>query len=104
VSENNNLKETVTKEKIAGRLAENLGLSHTLCEEIVYTIFQEIVDLVKVEKKMTLKNFGKFYINHKEARPGLNIRTKDIVPIAARDVLRFTPSRLFKSKINGDEK
>jgi nucleoid DNA-binding protein len=104
VSDNNKSKETVTKEKIAARLSEDLGLSHILCEEISYTIFQEIVDLVKAEKKITLKNFGKFYINHKKSRPGLNIRTKDVVAIAPRDVLRFTPSRLFKSKINGDEK
>lgn len=104
MTDNNKFKETVTKEKIGGILAESLGLSHTICEEITYTLFQEIVDLVKAEKKVTLKNFGKFYINHKRSRPGLNIRTKDVIAIASRDVLRFTPSRLFKSKINNDEK
>ena len=104
MSNSNKSLKTITREKIADMLREKLGLSHALCEEITQTVFQEIVNLAKSEKKITLKNFGRFYINHKEPRPGLNLQTKDTLLIPPRDVLRFTPAGLFKDQINGDGK
>jgi nucleoid DNA-binding protein len=92
--------ETFTKEKIAERLKTQLGLSATLCEEITSSIFSEIFRLTKRDEKMMLQNFGTWKINHKETRPGFNIRSKELVKIEARTVLRFLPSRPLKEKIN----
>jgi nucleoid DNA-binding protein len=92
--------ETITKEKIAERLKTQLGLSATLCEEITSSIFSEIFRLTKRDEKMMLQNFGTWKINHKETRPGFNIRSKELVKIEARTVLRFLPSRPLKEKIN----
>ncbi|NRB11164.1 MAG: HU family DNA-binding protein [Rickettsiaceae bacterium] len=96
--------ETITKEKIAEMLKANLGLSNIICEEITAALFTEIFELVKEKQKINLKNFGKFFLNHKNTRPGFNIRTGDLVEIPPRSVLRFVPSRKFKYKINQDVK
>lgn len=91
---------TITKEKIVEQLKNQLGLSALLCEEITCNVFSEILALTKSNKKTTLQNFGTWSINHKEARPGLNIHTGDAVQIEPRNVLRFAPSKSLKEKIN----
>lgn len=94
---------TITKEKIAEQLKEHLGLSTLLCEEITRNLFLEILNLTKNSGKTTLQNFGTWKINHKDARPGFNIKTGKTVEIKPRSVLRFTPSRSLKEKINHAE-
>lgn len=95
--------ETITKEKLAHILKEQLGFSSLICSEIITTIFDEIITLCKKRRKIAFKNFGKFYINTKNTRPGVNIKTKAIVEIAARDVLRFIPARELKNKVNNHD-
>jgi len=92
--------KTITKEKIVEKLKEQLGLSATLCEEIVTHNFSEILRLTKRDDKTMIQNFGTWKINHKKTRPGLNIRTGEQVEIKPRTVLRFLPSRPLKEKIN----
>lgn len=92
-------KETITKEKLAEELKNQLGLSHLVCEEIINNFFEEIVEVTKKDSKLTFKNFGKFFVNHKKARPGLNIKTGEVVEVPERTVLRFTASRTLKEKL-----
>lgn len=91
--------KTITKEILADNLKNRLGLSATICEEIVSGIFDEITDQVYANSKVTVKNLGKFFINRKEARPGLNVKTGEYADVPARTVMRFTPSRSFKAKL-----
>jgi integration host factor subunit alpha len=93
---------TVTKEKIAEELKEKLGLSLSLCEEITLYVFAEILNLVKKDQKLALRNFGTWKINHKKSRPGFNIHSGNPVSIAPRTVLRLNPSQSFKDKVNND--
>ncbi len=91
--------KTLTKELLGENLKNRLGLSNTLCEEIVSEIFDEITQQIYTHSKVTIKNLGKFFINNKKARPGLNIKTGEYAEVPARTVLRFTPSRSFKTKL-----
>ncbi|MGI4776284.1 MAG: HU family DNA-binding protein [Janthinobacterium lividum] len=90
----------VTKEKIAEMLKSKIGLSGVVCEELVNTILEEILNLTIEHKKLRLKNFGTFFINPKKARLAQNLQTGETIPIAARDVLRFSPSKSLKEIIN----
>ena len=92
--------ETITKEKIAEKLKNELGFSAPICEEITTSIFTEILHLTKRDDKTMLQNFGTWKINHKKTRPGFNIRLGQPVEIKARTVLRFLPSKPLKEKIN----
>ncbi len=91
---------TITKEKIANQLKKQFGLSSLICEEIVTTVFSELLQITKDTKKTTLQNFGTWKVNHKNSRPGFNVKTGDSVPIKARNVLSFTPAETFKKQIN----
>ena len=97
---NKNSNFTLTKEKIAEQLKNQLGFSSLICEEITATIFSELFDLTKNEGSVALQNFGTWKINYKKSRPGFNIKTGHAVNIKARRVLRFIPARAFRNKIN----
>ena len=92
--------QTITKEMIVNALLRQLGLSRTICQEIVDNIFQEILKAAIDDQTITLRNFGRFFISHKKPRPGVNIRRKSAVTIPSRNVFRFTPAESFKSQIN----
>lgn len=95
-----NSNTTITKEKIAEQLKNQLGFSSLICEEITATIFSELLTLTKNEGSVALQNFGTWKINHKKSRPGFNIKAGHSVNIKARRVLRFIPARAFRNEIN----
>lgn len=92
--------ETITKEKIAQALKTKIGLSGVLCEEIINHIFKELYKLIEGDQKITLKNFGSFYLKSKKARPGQNLQTKETIIIPPRKVIRFLPAKALKKEIN----
>lgn len=92
--------KTITKEKIANKLKDHLGLSVSLCEEITTQIFTEIFSLTKANQKTSIPNFGTWKINSKKPRVGFNMKTCESVRIDCKKVLRFIPSRSFKEEIN----
>jgi integration host factor subunit alpha len=95
--------ETITKAKIAESLRSTMGFSGVICEDIVNSIFESIVEILNTEEKLVIKNFGKFRINNKKERPGQNIKTKEQVMIPPKTVLRFIPSAQLKNKLNSYE-
>ncbi|MDG1436273.1 MAG: HU family DNA-binding protein [Rickettsiaceae bacterium] len=95
--------ETITKEKIALHLKEQIGLSSLICEEIVLNIFSELLELTKSTGKTSLPNFGTWKIHNKKERPGFNIQTGDTVNIEARTVLQLSPAQSLKHKINNSD-
>ncbi|QCS24702.1 HU family DNA-binding protein [Rickettsia parkeri] len=90
---------TITKAKIAAMLSSKLGFSNNLCEEIVHTVFSNILEIAK-EQKLTLKTFGSFEVKQKNPRPGINFHTKAPVIIESKKHLRFVPSSKLKALIN----
>lgn len=92
--------ETINKNKIANMVKSKLGLSAVLCAEIVNQVINSINYLTITEQELVLKNFGRFYLNNKKARCGINLKTKEKVTIAARKVMRFIPAKQLKILIN----
>ncbi|MFY9590219.1 HU family DNA-binding protein [Rickettsia endosymbiont of Halotydeus destructor] len=90
---------TITKEKITAMLNTRLGLSKNLCEEIVNSIFSNILKIA-LEQKLILKNFGSFETNEKKPRPGRDFHTKLPVIINSKKVIRFIPSGNLKTLVN----
>lgn len=90
---------TITKEKVSEKLQGELGFSNNLCDEITSVIFDEIFQLTQRDGKVMLQNFGTWQINHKESRPGFDIRSGNKVEVTPRRVFRFLPSRTLKTRI-----
>ena len=95
--------QTINKDKIAEALKQNLGVSKLLCNAVVDSTFAEILNIITSGNDLTVTNFGKFSINHKKARPGINFHTKAVVRIPAKQIIRFVASKYLKQMINNND-
>ena len=97
------LKEpTLTKAELAVQLFEQLGLNKRESKDMVDAFFG-LIDVALIgEQDVHLMGFGSFKIRRKAARPGRNLRTGETVPIKARKVVTFLPSRKLKGQLQGD--
>jgi nucleoid DNA-binding protein len=90
----------VTKKSIAFHLNSKLGLSKQLLEDIIGSIFNEIVRLTSEDSSIKIKNFGSFSISNKPKRKGYIITERKIIEIKERMILKFSPSKALKERIN----
>jgi len=93
-------KTTITKQKIVEHLHHNVGFAKSVIEKLILQIFDEITAILKNGGNIQLPNFGVFSVNKKNARPGMNMRTKERIMISSREVVRFVPSRALKNRVN----
>lgn len=94
--------QTITKEKIATKIEETLGLSGVICEELVTQIFTSATNIILQDRALKIKNFGSFEVVQKNARPGMNMHTHSPISIEPRKVIRFSASRNLKKRLNND--
>ena len=93
---------TLTKAELAVQLFEQLGLNKRESKDMVDAFFG-LIDVALIgEQDVHLMGFGSFKIRRKVARPGRNPRTGETIPIKARKVVTFLPSRKLKGQLQGD--
>lgn len=92
---------TLTKAELADLLFDNLGLNKREAKDFIDAFFDLVtVDVAKGED-VKISGFGNFQVNIKQARPGRNPRTGEVVQISARRTVTFHPSAKLKSAIQG---
>lgn len=65
-----------------------------------FEAFQEAVEAaLKNEEEVQITGFGKFYVQKREAREGINPQTKEKMNIAASKVPKFTAGNALKDAI-----
>ena len=57
------------------------------------------MDILIIQKKVNIKNFGSFKIIFKDKREGRNPKTKEKFTISSRNVIKFVSSDILKQKI-----
>lgn len=95
-----NATKTITKNTIASHLHNQTGLPKQTLLNIVGDIFGGIKSMLLRSGKAQLTGFGAFSVKQKAARPGFDMRSGTKMVIAERTVIKFTPSRGFKDKLN----
>ncbi len=95
-----NHKQNLSKKEIASYIKSDFGFSSKTIEKIVDDILYSITKILIENKKVNIKNFGAFYVTHKNKREGRNPKTKEMFTISSREVIKFKPSNLLKQKIN----
>lgn len=92
---------TITKSMIAEHIQNNFGFSKNYTDNLISSIFDEMVKVIIEDSKVNIPRLGTFELKEKKARPGMNIRKGEKITIDARKIIRFVPSRTLKEKING---
>ena len=65
-----------------------------------FDAFQEVItDALKKDEQVQITGFGKFYVQKRDAREGVNPQTKEKMKIPASKVPKFTAGNALKDSI-----
>ena len=83
---------TMNKTELIAVMAETSGLSKKDCDAALAAFITTVETALKSGEKVQLIGFGTFAVVAKEARTGINPRTKEKIEIPARKVVKFKPA------------
>jgi len=90
----------VTKADIVDRIAEGTGLTKVETKAVVEGFMTTVREAMKDGKRIELRRFGVFEVEHRAPRTGRNPRTNEPVHIEACYEPVFRPSRQFKENVD----
>ena len=90
---------SLTKEEIANRLFDEVGLNKREAKEFVDAYFEEIRAALESGENVKLSGFGNFQLREKNQRPGRNPKTGEEIPISARRVVTFRPGQKLRARV-----
>lgn len=92
----------MTKADLVERVADALGPRVTKRDSglAVDAFLAAVQDALVQGEGIEIRGFGVFKVRHRKARTGRNPRTGEPVPVPARSVPVFQPSRHFRSRVD----
>ena len=92
---------TLTKRKIAKRVAGELEIPFDTALRTIETTLNAIEDELSHGGRVVFRNFGAFDVHGISARVGRNPRhPEDVVMIPPRNLVRFHPGKELKEDVN----
>lgn len=91
--------KTLTRMDLSEAAFREVGLSRNESAQLVEAMLQHISEALVAGETVKISSFGAFLMRDRMARLGRNPKTGDEVPIHARRVLTFRPSRLMKARV-----
>ena len=89
----------MNKTEFINAVSEQSGLSKVDSKKAVETFIQTISNEMKEGGKVALLGFGSFSTAEKAARKGVNPKTKEVIDIPARKVVKFKAGAELTDKI-----
>ena len=94
------LRKNIKRKDLIDNVYFNIGFSKTISENIVYDIFNLLINNIISNNVLKISNFGNFIKKNKKQRIGRNPKTKEVKVISSRNIIIFKPSNLLKKRIN----
>ena len=91
----------MTKADLIKDVAQAVEMSGKEAEDIVDTIFENIVKSLQSGDKIEIRGFGSFRTRQRNARVGRNPKTGARVDVPAKKIPFFKPSKELKDLVNG---
>ena len=91
----------MTKAEFVDAVAAKTGLSKKDAARAVDAVLDTISETLSGGGDVTFTGFGKFHVQARAARVGVNPRSKEKVEIAATRVPKFTPGSALKASTKG---
>ncbi len=86
----------MTKADMVAAVADKLDLSKKQAEVAVDTVFNTIMDGLKVNDKVVVSGFGTFEVRTRAARTGRNPRTGEDITIPEQKTPAFKAGKVLK--------
>jgi DNA-binding protein HU-beta len=91
----------MNQQDLADAVAKAIGVDKAEAAKAVAAVLDTIRDSLKRGEKIAIGGFGSFETMHREARPGRNLKTGEVVEIPAGIVIKFKPVKGLKDAVNG---
>ena len=89
----------MTKSDFIDKLAAQTGLSKKDAGAAVDAFIDVITDALSKGEEVQFTGFGKFYVQKRDARKGINPQTKAPIKIAATKVPKFSAGTALKNSV-----
>ncbi len=90
----------MNKTELVNAIASEAKLTKAEAKAALEATINAISNALVEGDKVALVGFGTFSVNERPARNGINPRTKEIVPIAAKKVAKFKAGAELAEKVN----
>jgi DNA-binding protein HU-beta len=91
--------DSVNKKILADSLADEFHIKKKDALLYVSFLFESIEDALKSGDGVDISGFGKFSVNERAARQGINPNTKETIMIPSSKTIKFKPSKSLKESI-----
>jgi DNA-binding protein HU-beta len=89
----------VTKAEFVDKLAAKSGLTKKDAASVVDAFVDVVTDSLKKGEDVQFTGFGKFYVQERKARPGINPQTKAPIQIPDSKVPKFSAGLGLKNAV-----
>lgn len=89
----------MTKADFVDKLAAKSGLTKKDSAAVVDAFVDVVTEALKKGEDVQFTGFGKFYVQQREARQGINPQTKEKIKIPATKVPKFSAGLALKSAV-----
>ena len=89
----------MTKADFVDRLAAKSGLTKKDAAAVVDAWVEVVTESLKAGEEVQFTGFGKFYVQSRKAREGINPQTKSKIKIPATKVPKFAPGLALKNAV-----
>jgi DNA-binding protein HU-beta len=90
----------MTKNELAGKVAESAGLGVGQARGAVDAVFDAIADQLAAGGEVAVAGFGKFGVSYRAARSGRNPATGATIQIGASKAAKFSAASALKKQLN----
>jgi integration host factor subunit alpha len=94
------MSKTLTKASLAQHLEEQIGLDTEHAVAMVEHFFEVIIQGLEDNQSIVLPPLGKFLVRAKNARPGRNPKTGQLIPISQRRAVVFQTGVTLKKQLS----
>ena len=91
----------MTKQEFVDQVASKSGLARRDASKAVDAFLDSITDALRSGQDVAFTGFGKFSVQNRAARQGVNPRTGERVDIPASRVPRFSAGSQLKTAVKG---
>ena len=91
----------MTKNELAGKVAESAGIGVGQARGAVDAVFDAIAAELAAGGEVSVAGFGKFGVTKRAARKGRNPATGETIQIKASKAPKFSAASALKREVNG---
>jgi integration host factor subunit beta len=93
---------SVTKNDMVIEIAKKTGIEQQKVKQIVQMTLDGIIDILAIEQRIELRNFGVFEVRTRKARKARNPRTGEEVMVPSKKVVTFKAGKIMEERVEAE--